>query len=521
MSATASPSVDGWIESGLRRRSAPQIWERAMRAAAGFDTAGVRAGETVALLLRNDFPLFEASLAATLLGAYAVPINWHSCADEIGYILDDCGAKALVVHRDLCGRLPRKLPRGMLVLIVDTPPEIVAAYGEQMAPAAPIAADGARDWDDWVSSHEPWKEPPRPLTGTVIYTSGTTGRPKAVVRPPMSADQVDAAFAMVRAMYGFVPGEPIRTVITGPMYHTAPHGYALTAFRMGGQIVLQPRFDPDELLALIERHRITHLHVVPTMFVRLLKLPEATRRAADASSLRWVAHGAAPCPPAVKAAMIDWWGPVINEYYGSTETGGITVQKSADVKAKPGSVGRPLPGVALRICDEHKREVPAGQSGDIYVHTTALVDFKYLGDEGKRSEVGNGAFVWVGDIGYVDPDGYLFLSDRRKDIINSGGVNIYSAEIEAALFALDGIEDCAVIGIPDDEFGEAVCAHVVVSPASGLAAESVIGQLRQRLSKFKVPKRIVFVDSLPREESGKIMKRKIRDEYWHGLDRKI
>ncbi len=512
----------GSVTSGERVRSSAEVWLRAARAASGFDAAGIAPGDAVALLLRNDIAFFEASLGAAIVGAYAVPINWHFVADEIEFILSDCAPKALVVHRDLLERLPRVLPARLRVLVVETPAEIAAAYGIAARIAGRVApGSSTQDWDDWLAQHEPWTQASRPLTGSVIYTSGTTGRPRAVSRPPMSPAQLERAYAMVRGMYGFQEAEPLRTVMTGPMYHTAPNGYGLAAFRFGGSVVLLPRFDADELLRLIERHRITHLHLVPTMFVRLLKLPDNVRRAADLSSLRWVAHGAAPCPPHVKQAMIDWWGPVINEYYGSTETGGITVQSSEDVRRKPGSVGRPLPGVELRIYDAQRNPVPRGEVGDVYVRTSALSDFEYLHDPAKRRSVEHDAFVCVGDIGHIDADGYLFLSDRRTDVINSGGVNIYTTEIEAALLAVDGVVDCAVFGIPDDEFGESVCAHVIAAPTAGLTEDGLTKVLRARLSGYKVPRRIVFVAEIPREDSGKVFKRRIRAPYWHGRERGI
>lgn len=517
MDATTTPLEQACVISGNRRRGKDEIAARAARAATGLSRAGVGQGDTVALLLRNDIAIFEASTAATLLGAYPVPINWHFKPDEIAYILNDCKAKALVAHRDLLKNLPTPLPAGVLLLVVDTPPELVVAYGVSGDATVPAAA---RLWDEWLVGYEPWTGAPQ-LTSSVIYTSGTTGKPKGVQRPPMTQEQAQRAFAMVLGMYGFQAGEAIRTVITGPMYHTAPNGYGLTTFRFGGTIVLQPRFDPLELLAAIEKYRITHLHLVPTMFVRLLKLSDEERTAHDLSSLRFVSHGAAPCSPKVKQAMIDWWGPVINEYYGSTETGGITVQSSLEALKKPGSVGRPLSGVKLRICDEAGNPLGRGAVGNIHIHTTAMPGFNYLGKSGAQAQIDDEPYVWVGDIGYLDEEGYLFLCDRRSDIINSGGVNIYSAEIEAALMEIPGITDCAVFGIPDEEYGESVCAHVVADPAAALSEEGVKAFLRERLSGYKVPRRIVFDAALPREESGKVFKRKIREPYWVKAERAI
>ncbi|MCX7172726.1 MAG: AMP-binding protein [Proteobacteria bacterium] len=520
MNATASLMEQACVISGERRRGKAEIAERAARAAAGLHRAGVGQGDTVALLLRNDIAIFEVSTATTALGAYPVPINWHFKPDEIGYILSDCKAKALVAHRDLLRNLPAQLPPGLLLLVVDTPPEIAAAYGLPAGPPEAQQGTAAQAWDEWLAAHEPWNGQPQ-LTSSVIYTSGTTGKPKGVMRPPMTEAQAQRAFAMVMGMYGFRMGEPIRTVITGPMYHTAPNGYGLTVFRFGGSVVLQPRFDPLGLLELIEKYRITHLHLVPTMFVRLLKLTADERQSRDLSSLQFVSHGAAPCSPRVKQAMIDWWGPVINEYYGSTETGGITVQSSQDALRKPGSVGRPLPGVKLRIDDDAGKPLATGEAGNIHINTQAMPAFAYLGKSGAQPETDEETYVWVGDIGYLDDDGYLFLCDRRTDIINSGGVNVYTAEIEAALLEIEGIEDCAVFGIPDEEYGESICAHLVVHPAASLTEEGIKSFLSERLSGYKLPRRIVFADALPREESGKVFKRKIREPYWTKADRAI
>lgn len=512
-------TTPGQIISGARSRSSVEVMANAARAASGLAVAGLKAGDAVALLLRNDIAFFEATTAANIIGAYAVPINWHFTAEEVTYILNDCHAKALVVHADLLAAVLAALPSNILTLVVETPPEVRAAYPQSERVLQ--KSGNILSWESWLRDFDPWLHPPQPLTSSVIYTSGTTGKPKGVMRPPMSEVEKQAAFVMVGAMYGFPADAPIRTVMTGPMYHTAPNGYGLMAFRLGGTVVLQPRFDPLELLSLIERYRITHLHMVPTMFVRLLKLPDEDKKRWDLSSLRFVAHGAAPCPPQVKAAMIRWWGPVINEYYGSTETGGITVQSSEGARIKPGSVGKPIPGVELRIFDSAGNRRGVGEMGDIYIRTTALVDFTYLGKAEKKAEIERDSFVCVGDIGYLDEDGYLFLCDRHNDIINSGGVNIYSAEVEAALMDIPGIDDCAVFGIPDEEFGEAVCAHVVVDPYMALSEGKIKSSLRSRLSGYKIPKIIVFADALPREESGKIFKRKLRERYWKQTNRSI
>jgi long-chain acyl-CoA synthetase len=507
--------LSGRIVSGERSATQAELQARAARAARGLHELGVGEGDCVALFLRNDIPFFEASFAASALGAYAVPINWHFKADEAGYILRDCAAKALVAHADLLPQIAAGLPDGLPTFIAPTPPEIARAYGV----AAP--APGGASWDAWRDSHAPWTEPPKAARNAMIYTSGTTGRPKGVRRLPQTPEQQKQVAAMMARVFGVTSGGGMRTVIAGPLYHSAPNVYALACAREGGLVVLQPRFEPEELLALIERWRVTHLSMVPTMFVRLLKLPEETRRRYDLASLRFVIHAAAPCPPDVKRRMIEWWGPVINEFYGATETGVITFLDSAEALCKPGSVGRVEPGAAVRILDDDGRELPQGQAGEVFMRQSAYPDFTYQGLPEKRREIERDGFVTVGDIGYLDADGYLFLCDRRRDMVISGGVNIYPAEIEAALIGMPGVKDCAVFGVPDEEFGEALCAHVEPQPGAAVTPEEVKAWLRERLAGYKVPKLVELARELPREDSGKIFKRRLREPYWEKAGRKI
>jgi len=355
----------------------------------------------------------------------------------------------------------------------------------------------------------------------MIYTSGTTGTPKGVRRQPASADEMAMQRQTSRHVFGLSPDAPAVALMNGPMYHSAPNAYGLVAARAGAKIVLQARFDAEEMLHLIAQHGVTHMHVVPTMFVRLLKLSATVRDAYDLSSLRFVVHGAAPCPPHVKQAMIEWWGPVINEYYGSTETGITVWHDATEALHKPGTVGRAIPGAIVKVFGPDAVELPAGHVGDIYMRSAGTADFTYHGHEDQRREVGLQGLVTVGDLGYLDEDGFLFLCDRRRDMIISGGVNIYPAEIEAAILALPGVRDCAVFGIPDDEFGEAVCAHVELDAPGALTAQAVRDQLGASLARYKVPKVIRFDESLPREDSGKIFKRRLREPYWAVAGRNI
>jgi long-chain acyl-CoA synthetase len=509
--SATTPGDGPAIRSGERRRTLAEIAERAGRAASGLRALGLGEGDALALCLRNDFEFFEATLAAWRLGAYATPINWHFTAAEAGYILSDSGARALVAHTDLFAGIAPAVPPGLPVLVVETPPELRCAY--QLPD--PVAADAdPRRWAALVEANPPLTDPPRPLRASMIYTSGTTGHPKGVRRDPPTEAQVAAASARAGITFGLKPGAPLVVLMNGPMYHSAPNGYGLFALRLGAEIVLQPRFDAEDMLRLIECHRVTHMHIVPTMFVRLLRLPEAVRRRYDVSSLRAVVHGAAPCAPAVKRAMIEWWGPVITEYYGSTETNIPTIATSEDALKKPGSVGRPLPDTRIKIFDPAGRELPAGQVGEIYIHVGGQTDFTYHNQPDKRREVGHDAFVTVGDAGYLDADGYLFLTDRVRDMVISAGVNIYPAEIEMVLITLPGVQDCAVFGLPDPEFGETLCACIQPEPGRAPPSPAAVRDfLAQRLAKYKIPARLEYVDAMPREDSGKIFKRKLRERF--------
>jgi long-chain acyl-CoA synthetase len=509
----------GRVISGDREVARDAIMQRALRAATGFSALGVAPGDAIALVLRNDIPFFEASYAAQMLGAYCVPVNWHGKAPEIGYVLRDCAAKAVVAHADLLPEVLPALPEDASLLVVRTPPEIASAYGIPAAQCRTPA--GLTIWREWLAAHQPLANPGAGGLSSMIYTSGTTGNPKGVRRLNLGPEFAVFAARIARDGFGFDLERPIRTVLTGPLYHSAPNFYGLYAVREGALAILQPRFVAEELLQLIERYRITHLHMVPTMFVRLLQLPEAVRRRYDLSSLEWVVHGAAPCPMHVKQAMVEWWGPVIGEYYGATETGLVTFHTAEEAARKPGTVGRALPGVTIRVYDDDGRELPPGGIGEVYSRLEGSVDFTYHGLPEKRREVERDGLVTLGDVGYLDEDGYLFLCDRKRDMVISGGVNIYPAEIEAVLLAMPEVRDCAVFGIPHGEFGESLCAYLELREDAALGEAAVHAFLAERLAAFKVPNVIRFQTGLPREDSGKIMKRKLRDPYWEATGRRI
>jgi len=291
--------------------------------------------------------------------------------------------------------------------------------------------------------------------------------------------------------------------------------------RDGGLAILQPRFAEEELLKLIEHHRITHLHMVPTMFVRLLRLPEEIKRKYDLSSLEVVVHGAAPCPADVKQKMIAWWGPVISEYYGATECGAIVMNNSDEALRKPGTVGRAMDGGTVRIYDDHGRQLGPREIGEIYIWLDGFPDFTYHNNPQKRAECEREGLISVGDVGYLDEDGYLFLCDRKRDMVIMGGSNIYPIEIEAVLLGMPGVLDCAVFGIPDEDLGEKLAAYVQPAADAKIGADDIKAYLRSQLANFKVPSHIKLVDTLPREDSGKIMKRKLREPYWAAAGRQI
>ncbi len=511
----------GEIRSGDRRATTEEVTLRAAKAASGFASLGVGFGDTVAIFLRNDIAFLEVMGGAGLVGAYPVPANWHYTADEARYLFENSGAKAIVIHADFVEGVRAAFPAGVAVLVVRTPAEIQRAYS--IPDALCEVPAGMTVWDDWVERFAP--APPQTFDppGTMIYTSGTTGRPKGVRRAPPTPEQALASMQRLMRGFGFTGHDPsdIVTVVTGPMYHSAPNAYGSVAARLGGNVIFQPRFDPEELLALIARHRVTHLHMVPIMFNRLVKLPDEVRRRYDLSSLQFVIHAAAPVSPPIKRAMIEWWGPIINEYYGSTETSMVTLCTAEEWLAHPGTVGRIMPDTDLRIVGPDGATLPPGTPGEVVATALNITDFTYHRDDDKRRQSNKAGSFAPGDIGYLDADGFLYLCDRAKDMVISGGVNIYPAEIEAELHKMPGVTDCAVFGIPDEEYGEALCAVVQPQPAITLDADSVRAYLRERMAGYKVPKTVEFATDLPREDSGKIFKRKLRDPYWENAGRRI
>lgn len=460
-------------------------------AAAGLEALGVGDGDVVAILLRNAPEYLEAMLAARRLGAYFCPINWHFKSDEAAYILRDSGAKVLVAAPDLLEDIRAALP----------PVKVIT------------------DWADWRDRHDPYSGVPRAPRGNMPYTSGTTGRPKGVRRAETTDEARRRMMELACAAYGVEPG--MRGLVSAPLYHSAPNVYSLSAMLVADLLVVEPRFDAERTLALVERHRLTNLYLVPTMCVRLLNLPVETRSRYDVSSVRYALCTGAPCAPMIKQRMIEWWGPIFHESYASSEAGMVTRIDSRESLRRPGSAGRPIGDARIEILDEAGNPLPRGEVGLIYARQPAYPDFTYNNNPEARAAIEKRGLWCVGDMGYLDDEGYLYVTDRKSDMVISGGVNIYPAEIEAVLAVMPGVADCAVFGVPDEEFGEGLCAAVQLRPGHTLAAEGIQAYLRDRIAAYKVPRVVTFHDSLPREDSGKIFKRRLRDPYWERAGRKI
>jgi long-chain acyl-CoA synthetase len=470
---------------------------------------GVARGDRVALASPNSFD-FLAVVAATMqIGVRLVPVNFHLTGPEIAHILTDGQAK---------------------VFIVD---ERIGEAGRDAADTAGLRSDAriAIGKIEGFASHrealagQPNTSPPDRCPGQrMYYTSGTTGKPKGVVKPMPTGDADEAAVAQTQKVYGNTgrdDSEDAVTLVPGPLYHGAPMGAGLGGLHCGQTVVLMERWDTERALQLIERYRVTSTTMVPTMFQRLLQLDPTIRDAYDVSSLQSVAHAGAPCSIDVKRAMIEWWGPVLNEYYSATEGGGTRVS-SEEWLERPGTVGRPGPGSAIRILDDDGNGVPPRTIGRVFM--LLKEPFEYFNDPEKtRSTVVDG-FLTVGDIGYVDEEGYLFLCDRATNLIISGGVNIYPAEAEAALIAHPAVLEVAVFGIPNAEWGEEVKAVVQVRPGvqpSDELTQKLLEHCASQIAKYKCPRSIDYVDELPRDDNGKLYKQRLRDAYWGDQVRKI
>lgn len=484
-----------------------ELEERSARLATWLHRQGLQRGDSVALLATNSLEHYVVYWAAMRSGLYLTAINFHLLPAEVAYILGDSGAKVLIASADLAELAQQALATSPKV-------EKTLAYKGSI--------DGFEDLDSVIDATE--NDPPADDRAgrTMLYSSGTTGRPKGV-RLPLSEESVkvdgDGSLKSLAPIYGF--DEQTRYLSPAPLYHAAPLRYTAQIQVQGGTVYVMPRFDAEESLRLIEKHRITHSQWVPTMFVRMLKLDDDVRERYDLSSLQCAIHAAAPCPVDVKRAMIDWWGPVIWEYYAGSESNGSALISSEQWLAKPGSVGKAAVGV-LHVCDPEGDELPAGEVGKVYFEQTASKPFEYFGDPEKTAASRHPRhenWTAIGDLGHLDEDGFLFLAERQSFVIISGGVNIYPQEVEDAITMHPAVLDVAVIGVPHPEMGEEVKAVVQLAPgvsADDQTRESLMEHLRDRLAKYKLPRSLDFVDELPRTPTGKLRKHQLRERYAAG-----
>jgi len=483
---------------------------RAAGIAEGLKAFGVQAGDVISVYARNSPTVIEIAMGASQVGATIAPVNTAWRADEIAYILADSRAKVLFAQVDLLRDSLKGVPAGVKVIVCDPLPETVEAYGLKPEALAPL--DGYIRYEPWVDacSSVAERRPVAPVSN-LFYTSGTTGKPKGVVRSPATPEQAAHRMKVLETCYGITEG--VHSLITTPLYHVFASAHALTTLAKKGTVVLLPHFDAEGLLSAVQTHRVSHLQLVPTMFVRLLRLSESVRRQYDVSSLRHVLHTGAPCSPEVKQKMIDWWGPVIWEQYGSTESGVCVLCNTEEWLAHPGTVGKPFLGSRVAIYGADGRLLGPREIGDVYMRMPGSPDFTYLGREEARRAIERDGLITAGDVGYLDEEGYLYLSDRRADIVISGGTNIYPAEIETVLSGMPGVRDSAVIGLPHEEFGEQLAAFVVTDPDAKLTAEAIQSHVRERLAGYKVPRQVTFVDQLPRDDGGKLLRRKVREQF--------
>ena len=507
--AQENPDWVAVIEAGGTQHTAGKLLGRVNQLTHGLREFGLKPGDGIAGLLPNGVGALEVYLAALQAGWYYTPVNWHFTAPEIAYIVRDSEAKAFFVDQ-------RFGAAG------------VAAADEAGVPAAGRFARGDVAGFTPVPelrADQPVTSPGDRTAGTTMhYTSGTTGRPKGV-RRGLSGLDPDVAAELTTALpqfFGVTAGPPNVHLVTSPNYHTAVTVFGGAALAMGHTLVYMDSWDAEQALALVERYRVTSTHMVPTHFKRMLALPESTRRSYDISSMRWLIHAAAPCPVSLKRAMLDWWGPCVYEYYAATEGGG-TIATPQDWLAHPGTVGTPWPVSEIMVADDDGNECPRGVPGTVYMRMS-LPDFSYKGDPAKTAANRLRGFFTVGDVGYLDDEGFLFLCDRKADVIISGGANIYPAEVESEIIGHPRVADVAVFGIPDDDWGEKVMA--VVQPAAGESpgpelAAAILASLDGRLARMKWPTVIDFIGEMPRDPSGKLLKRRLRDPYWKGHDRAI
>ncbi|MFZ3468504.1 acyl-CoA synthetase [Streptomyces sp. 4.24] len=471
----------------------------------GLRAAGLEKGDVFAVVLPNSVEFFTAYLAASQAGFYLVPVNHHLVGPEIAWIVSDSGAKVLIAHERFADAA-------------------TAAADEAGLPASHRYAVGAvagfRSYGELLDGQPVTAPGDRTLGWVMNYTSGTTGRPRGIRRPLPGKLPEETYLGGFLGIFGIRAFDDNVHLVCSPLYHTAVLQFAAAALHIGHPLVLMDKWTAEEMLRLIDAHACTHTHMVPTQFHRLLALPQDTKDAYDVSSMRHAIHGAAPCPDHVKRAMIDWWGGCVEEYYAASEGGGAFAT-AEDWLKKPGTVGKAWPISELAIFDDDGERLPAGELGTVYIKMNTG-GFSYHKDEGKTKKNRIGDFFTVGDLGLMDEEGYLFLRDRKIDMIISGGVNIYPAEIESALLTHPAVADAAAFGIPHPTWGEEVKA--VIEPAEGFAASDalaaeILNHCERQLAGYKRPKTVDFIETMPRDPNGKLYKRRLREPYWEGHER--
>jgi long-chain acyl-CoA synthetase len=509
VAAREEPERVALIDGDGRAWTAGELLSGANRLVHALRARGVQPLDPVATITRNSAELFQVLLAVFQAGWQYVPLNTHLTASELAHILGDSGATAVFADAELAG-------------------VAAAAADDAGVPSAgriAIGGDipGFTRFAEVIACH-PDDTPAGRVAGQFMqYTSGTTGRPKAVQRdlPRFDPEAWVAAYSANLTRYDIEPGGDAVHLVTSPMYHLSPLSFGYFSLHLEHTVVLMDRWDAERALQLIDEHRVTDVAMVPTQLHRLMALPDHVRAKYDVSSLRQVIHAAAPCPVELKRRLFAWLGPVIYEFYGASEGGG-TLARPDEWLAHPGTVGRPWVGADVRVLDDDGNDVPVGTVGTVYLKL--MGDFAYKGDPDKTAANRRGDYFTVGDMGELDADGFLYLRDRKIDMIVSGGVNIYPAEVEAALLSHPAVGDAAVFGVPHDDWGEEVVA--VVEPAAGIEpssalADALLAHCETMLARYKLPRRVDFTDTMPRDPNGKLYKRTLRDPYWVGRERAI
>jgi long-chain acyl-CoA synthetase len=507
--AQAEPDTLALVDPTGREWTRGELFAEANRIAHGLRASGLERGDCVALVLPNCWEFIAINLAVTQIGLYMSPINNHLTGPEIAYIVKDSGAKVFFGSErfsEACQAAREE---------IGFPSDHCFSIG---------SVPGFRPFAELTEGRSA-ELPTDRSTGQVMnYTSGTTGKPKGVRRalPEIEPEVMASMSALFLSMFDLQPGDENVHICGSPLYHTAVLMFSTQSLHFGHAVVLMDKWTPEGMLELIERHKVTQSHMVPTQFNRLLSLPEEVRAKYDVSSLRAMIHAAAPCPIETKWKMLDWWGDTIYEYYAATEGGG-TLAKPEEWKKYPGTVGKAWPTADVKIFDDEGKELPTGQIGTVYMRMPQA-NFEYKDAPEKTRDNRIGDYFTVGDIGELNEEGFLFLRDRKNDMIISGGANLYPAEIEAEMIQHPQVADVAVFGIPHADWGEEVKA--VVEPVEGSSPsdalrEDIFEFLKPRLAKMKTPRTIDFIDALPRDPNGKLYKRKLRDPYWQGQERQI